>query len=179
MEVPGQWLDAIPQNIVVDTQGRAHLIDEEWSSEQAITLGFLLYRAMQACALSTHRVAPCQDRSVRTPKALVEVAFEALGSPLQASAWQACVEQECELQTRIGGLPQDPQVRLDFLQNHRFAEHDLSTEQAIDIRALQHAVREHQAVITDRDNTVRIITGSRWWRLGAPVRWVMRRLKTP
>jgi 2-polyprenyl-3-methyl-5-hydroxy-6-metoxy-1,4-benzoquinol methylase len=179
MEVPGQWLDAIPQNIVVDTQGRAHLIDEEWSSEQAITLGFLLYRAMQACALSIHRVAPCKDRSVRTPKALVEVAFEALGSPLQASAWQACVEQECELQTRIGGLPQDPQVRLDFLQNHRFAEHDLNTEQAIEIRALQHAVREHQAVITDRDNTVRIITGSRWWRLGAPVRWVMRRLKTP
>lgn len=177
LEVPGQWLDAIPQNIIVDEQGQAHLIDEEWASDQPITLGFLLYRALQACALNTHRIAPCQDRSVRTPHDLVGVAFESLGLELHPTAWRSCVEQECALQTRISGQAQEVQARLQFLQQYTFAEHDLSTTQAIEIRALQHAVREHQAVITDRDNTVRIITGSRWWRLGAPVRQLMRILR--
>ena len=181
LEVPGRWLDAIPQNILVDAQGRAHLIDEEWTSDQPITLGFLLYRALQACALSTHRIAPCQDRSVRTPHDLVKVAFECLGHDLDHTAWQACVEQECSLQSRISGQVQDPQARLDFLHHYTFAEHDRSTTQALEIRelqlTLQNAVREHRAVITDREHTLAVITGSRWWRLGAPIRQLMRMLR--
>jgi 2-polyprenyl-3-methyl-5-hydroxy-6-metoxy-1,4-benzoquinol methylase len=174
-EVPGQWLDALPQNAVLDTQGQPRLIDDEWRSDSPITFGFLLFRAMQACALNVSRVAPCTDRTIHTPAQLIEAAFVALGQSLPAAALRSCVEQEAAIQRLIGDAPVDAAKHLAFLQTHRFAERHLSPHAQL----LEQTVASQKAIITDRENTVRIITGSRWWRLGAPVRWVMRRLKTP
>jgi hypothetical protein len=173
-EVSGEWFDALPQNIVLDELGKPHLIDDEWRTDSPITLGFLLFRAVQACAHNITRVAPCSDRQVRTPADLIEAAFVALGTTLSPTALRSCVEQEVLIQANIGGDVLDPEKRLVFLKNHQIAQHHLSDG----FQKLSEQVLVQQAVITDRDNTVRIITGSRWWRLGAPVRWVMRRLKT-
>jgi len=172
-EVPGQWLDALPQNAVLDAQGQPHLIDEEWRSDSPITLGFLLFRAMQACALNVSRVAPCTDRTIHTPAQLIEAAFVALGQTLPEAALRSCVEQEAAIQRLIGDAPVDAAKHLAFLQTHRFAERHLSPH----AQWLEQNILAQQAVITDRDHTIKIITGSRWWRLGAPVRWLMRRWK--
>jgi len=171
-EIPGQWLDALPQNIVIDASGQAHLIDEEWFSDTPITFGFLLFRAMQACALNISRVAPCSDRTINTPSQLIEAAFVALGQSFPDQALRSCLEQEAALQTLICGATPDVNKHLLFLQTHRFAERNLSTQ----AQWLQQQVEMLQGVIQQRDITIRVLTNSRWWRLGAPVRWLMRRL---
>jgi hypothetical protein len=56
-----------------------------------------------------------------------------------------------------------------FLNSYAFAPHLLSD--------LPHQLINKSSIITEREHTIRIITQSRWWRLGAPVRWIMRRLK--
>jgi hypothetical protein len=174
-EVPGRCLDAIAQNIVLDAQGQPQLIDEEWVSDSPLTLGFLLFRTLQALALNAQRVAPCADRAVHSPADLIQAAFQALGHELSESALRSCVQQEAQLQTQISGVAPNTQEHWAFLNTHRFAPRLLSEH----AQQLQQQVVSQDIIITDRENTIRIITGSRWWRLGAPVRWVMRRLKTP
>jgi 2-polyprenyl-3-methyl-5-hydroxy-6-metoxy-1,4-benzoquinol methylase len=164
-ELRGELLDALPQNAVVDEQGHVHLIDDEWVSESPITWGFLLFRAMQGFALSAQRVAPCTDHAVNTPAQLIQAAFAALGQPISEEALQSCLAQEAALQTQIGG--QSPEAfaaeRWDFLKHHHFSQQLLS-EQAQRL--------EHQVAVQATE--LSIITGSRWWRLGASVRWTMR-----
>jgi hypothetical protein len=173
-EVPGQWLDALPQNAVLDAQGQPQLIDEEWRSDSPITFGFLLFRAMQACALNVSRVAPCTDRTVHTPAQLIEAAFVALGHSLPEAALRSCVEQEAAIQGLIGEAPVDATQHLVFLQSHRFAERHLSPH----AQCLEQNALAQQAVINDREHTIQVITGSRWWRWGRSVRWLMRLMKT-
>jgi len=44
--MPGHLLDVVPQNIVFDGQGVAHVIDHEWLSREPLPLGFLVFRAL-------------------------------------------------------------------------------------------------------------------------------------
>ena len=172
-EVPGQWLDALPQNAVLDAQGQPQLIDEEWRSDNPITFGFLLFRAMQACALNVSRVAPCSDHTVQTPAQLIEAAFVALGQTLPETALRSCVEQEAAIQSQIGKVTVDVDRHWAFLQTHRFAERHLSPHAQL----LEQTVASQKVIIDDREHTLKVITGSRWWRWGAPVRKLMRILR--
>ncbi|WP_122558899.1 glycosyltransferase [Pseudomonas viridiflava] len=43
-KLPGHYIDAVPQNIIVDAQGNPHLIDIEWEMKEGVELGHLLMR---------------------------------------------------------------------------------------------------------------------------------------
>jgi len=42
----GSLLDALPANIVVDSMGQYHIIDQEWSSGNSVTPEYILFRAL-------------------------------------------------------------------------------------------------------------------------------------
>lgn len=44
--VPGRLIDLIPQNIIIDGQGKSHVFDQEWSVDGDIPVGWLLFRSM-------------------------------------------------------------------------------------------------------------------------------------
>jgi hypothetical protein len=122
---------------------------------------------MQGLALSAQRVAPCTDHAVNTPAQLIQAAFAALGQHISEETLQSLWNKESAAQTQIGG--QSPEVftaeRWGFLNRHHFGQHLLSEEFRLN--------QEHLSEL-------RIMVGSRWWRLGAPIRWIMlnwRRLK--
>jgi len=168
LEVPGRWLDAIPQNMIVDASGQVHLIDEEWSSQQAISLGFLLFRTLQACVFGVHRFGHCQDRAVATPVDLVSVALESLGAQASHAQLRQWVDQECALQTLISGVGQGSQARWDYLSQHRLPCHDTVSQLSQDNSRLAAELQAQQALTL-------AIQRSSWWRLGQPLRsWVQR-----
>jgi hypothetical protein len=144
-------------------------ITQFWTSDSPNTFGFLLFRAMQACALNVSRVAPCSDRTIQTPAQLIEAAFVALGQTLPEAALRSSVEQEAAIQASISGVQPNTDKHLAFLLSHQLANNKLS--------ATHEQVVSLQAVIADREHTIKVITGSRWWRWGGPVRWLMRRIQ--
>ncbi|MEE4909651.1 glycosyltransferase [Pseudomonas alliivorans] len=42
--LPGHYIDAVPQNIIIDAEGKPHLIDIEWEMKEGVELGHLLMR---------------------------------------------------------------------------------------------------------------------------------------
>jgi 2-polyprenyl-3-methyl-5-hydroxy-6-metoxy-1,4-benzoquinol methylase len=170
LEVPGRWLDAIPQNMIVDANGQVHLIDEEWSSDRPITLGFLLYRTAQASVFGVHRFGHCQDRPVSTPVDLISVFIESLGAKVSQEQVRQWVDQECALQSQISGVEQGTQARWDYLSQHRLPCHDTVSQLSQDNARLSAQLQSHQAVQT-------AILQSTWWRLGHPLRWLVQRLR--
>lgn len=80
--IPGCLVDALPQNIIVTWDGRAHLIDHEWSYHTDITAGFLVYRSMSALSHCTAGNEQLDSDSRMNLESLVQEAFSALGWPL-------------------------------------------------------------------------------------------------
>ncbi|KPC28513.1 Group 2 family glycosyl transferase [Pseudomonas syringae pv. cilantro] len=44
--LPGHYIDAVAQNIILDSEGRPHLIDIEWEMVEGVELGHLLMRGL-------------------------------------------------------------------------------------------------------------------------------------
>ncbi|MFT4060235.1 MAG: glycosyltransferase [Legionella sp.] len=44
--LPGDCIDLVPQNIILDTQGVAHVIDTEWHWADQISAGYLIFRSL-------------------------------------------------------------------------------------------------------------------------------------
>jgi len=46
LALPGDYLDAIPANIIFTDNGKAIYIDREWCAVQGVTFDYLLFRAI-------------------------------------------------------------------------------------------------------------------------------------
>ncbi|MEX5591136.1 hypothetical protein, partial [Pseudomonas urmiensis] len=42
VRLPGHYIDAVAQNIIIDSEGKPHLIDIEWEMKEGVELGHLL-----------------------------------------------------------------------------------------------------------------------------------------
>jgi len=164
--IDGKWLDLLPQNIILKANGDAQVIDDEWVYKQPISIGFLLYRAITALALSVHRVAPCKDATVRTPLQLIHAVFATLGYKISDTEVHTYTQFECHLQGEISGISQDPGARFDFLKTYEFSQTDLRTLYQQTLH--QTAAQQHQ---------LDMLSQSTWWKLGKPIRWAMRQLR--
>ncbi|EGH99641.1 glycosyltransferase [Pseudomonas syringae] len=51
--LPGHYIDAVAQNIIIDTEGKPHLIDIEWEMKEGVELGHLLMRGLLLLIAST------------------------------------------------------------------------------------------------------------------------------
>ncbi|KPX28110.1 Glycosyl transferase, group 2 protein [Pseudomonas ficuserectae] len=46
VRLPGHYIDAVAQNIIIDSEGNPHLIDIEWEMKEGVELGHLLMRGL-------------------------------------------------------------------------------------------------------------------------------------
>jgi GT2 family glycosyltransferase/SAM-dependent methyltransferase len=104
-DVPGEWVDALPQNIVVAPDTGATLIDREWTMGGAIPFGFLVFRSILALSDSVTRVGESDDPQTRTLLGLVESVFDGLGLGASAETLGRYLELESQIQRQVKGVP--------------------------------------------------------------------------
>jgi GT2 family glycosyltransferase/SAM-dependent methyltransferase len=101
--VPGEWVDALPQNIVIAPGGGPTLIDHEWTMRAAVPFDFLVFRSLLALGDSVTRVGESDDPRTRTLLGLVESVFSGLGLEAGAGAVRRHLELESEIQRQVTG----------------------------------------------------------------------------
>jgi GT2 family glycosyltransferase/SAM-dependent methyltransferase len=106
VEVPGEWVDALPQNIVIVADGTPSLIDREWVLDAPVPFAFLVFRSLLALSDSVTRVGQ-SDRSVRTVLDLVESVFAELGLDATAEALGPHLDLESHLQQIVTPVARD------------------------------------------------------------------------
>lgn len=77
--LPNQYLDAIPSNIIIDSNDTANLIDTEWYARNGVELGYLLFRTLTSLTGMLSRFAIPNDEKLCTARGLIENTFDALG----------------------------------------------------------------------------------------------------
>jgi len=99
--LPGSFIDATPQNIVIGSEGSPHLIDIEWRAHREIELGYLLFRGL---ALLSAFFQPLKEAPAISYKEFFESLFAAAGLPAGVNDVARYSAQEVQFQLEITGV---------------------------------------------------------------------------
>ncbi|MBY0475848.1 MAG: class I SAM-dependent methyltransferase [Nitrosomonas sp.] len=77
--LPGDYLDAIPSNIVITDGGKAVYIDREWCALQGISLDYLLFRAITSLMKGISTFSQPQDPALATRGGFLLAVMNSLG----------------------------------------------------------------------------------------------------
>lgn len=101
--IPGSYIDAVPQNFILQPNGTFVLIDREWNYESNFSLGFLVYRSFFICLNAAPRVGSIAGEPLLTRTELCERVFAALGFVTTREQLDTWAEQEREWQSLVRG----------------------------------------------------------------------------
>lgn len=101
--VPGSYLDALPQNIVIDRTGGPHLIDREWEASHEIDVGYLIFRALLALIGSVTRFGFPESGERLTRMSFVKGVLESAGFAVSEDDFARYSECEAAVQSQIVG----------------------------------------------------------------------------
>jgi len=77
--LPGHFFDAIPQNIVITSEGSWRLIDKEWALNQDIPVGYLVFKAVIQLLNSVTRLGLMENGSNLSVIELLLSIYDAMG----------------------------------------------------------------------------------------------------
>ncbi len=102
-QIPGAYIDAVPQKFMHPADDKLVLRDLEWNWASIVSLGFLIYRAFFTCLDAAPRVGGVAGEPLLTREELCERVFAALGlvtSPANFAQW---AEEERHWQSLVRG----------------------------------------------------------------------------
>jgi len=102
--LPGDYLDAIPSNIVLTDDGKATYIDREWCALQGIPVDYLLFRAITSLLGGISAFAQPQDPIFSTRGSFLQTIMHGIGlSPVEED-FSRFLRMESELSIFSSGI---------------------------------------------------------------------------
>jgi len=104
VKLPGEYFDAVPQNIIIGKDGSASLIDKELRSVCSIELGYLLFRAFLLLFDSITRFGRPLSQAAMTRYQFIDGVLAAAGLKVQEEDYLHYIELEANIQESVTGL---------------------------------------------------------------------------
>jgi len=164
--LPGNYLDVIPQNIILQDVDTPVIIDNEWCLTTDVEFGHCVLRALLLlmAAITITRFGVPADGRTYTRQAFVEAVFADSGFAITASDITRYIALEADIQAQITGRLRDE--FLDWLPDDLLmmqSTQSLASEQLSELNRLQ-AIAEAQRT------EVQMIHTSTSWKITAPLR---------
>jgi SAM-dependent methyltransferase len=102
--LPGDYLDAIPGNIIIDNEGRATYIDREWCAIEGVLLDYLLFRSIMSLLGSISLFAIPADGEPTTRGGFTIEVMEGLGFFVDEETIAKFLESESDLSIFSSGI---------------------------------------------------------------------------
>jgi len=193
-EMSGEFFDRIPQNIIIKPDGNAYIIDNEWTLNEKVQIGFLVFRAILTLFFSLSRIGHPIKESGNTYGDFVLNVWRELGWEGTHERLNNYAKFEINIQMLVSGRKNIKNYVLDFLQspigsffnlNSAVIERDSQinnliktvTEHDSQIVRLNEAMVERDDQITSLNENITKIISSRSWRLTKPLRFFARLLR--
>jgi 2-polyprenyl-3-methyl-5-hydroxy-6-metoxy-1,4-benzoquinol methylase len=162
--VPGQYIDCLPQNIIVDAQGNHTFIDKEWHLASPVETNHLVFRSLLfLCDAITRFGRPVTGENL-TVFQFIEKTFAAAGLKAQPSDFDRFEALEAALQLAVSGIDASGFFKM---QKHRLLPM-MTLTQIVAARDLQIA-QLNQRIIDFQNSTS--------WLITIPVRYLSRLFK--
>ncbi|WNM59880.1 glycoside hydrolase family 99-like domain-containing protein [Candidatus Nitrospira allomarina] len=166
--IPGELFDALPQNIIVCHDGTWQVIDQEWTLNDDLSVGRMIFRSLHLLIHSVTRFGTTDDDSLDTPLELILAVFKAMGFAITDDTIERYAKQEIELQTEVARRPLNYDEFLQWLRttplprqnlNQALVERDgqianlkqAAAEREMQIASLNKAVAEHERIVGEWD----------------------------
>lgn len=101
--LPGFYLDATPNNILILKDGSIVLIDKEWESPVSIEFGYLLFRSIAWMMGMVTRFGRNHYTDTLTYGSLIKLIFEATGFSLNHKDYSRYLDSEALFQKKVTG----------------------------------------------------------------------------
>ena len=156
--LPGQYIDCMPQNIMVDAQGKHTFIDKEWQLTSPVETNHLVFRSLLfLCDAITRFGRPATGESL-TVFQFIEKIFAAAGLKAQPADFDRFQELEANIQLAVSGI--DAKAFLNMKKTRLLPMVTLS--QIIADRDL-HIAHLSQRIVDLQNSTS--------WRITRPIRY--------
>ncbi len=103
--LPGRFIDAVPQNVVLQSDGTPQLIDIEWEASEGVEFGHLLMRGLLLLLASTGPLPAGQQQLTR--REFVSGAYNAVGLSVTSAQLDKYVTEESRFQEQVTGRARD------------------------------------------------------------------------
>lgn len=189
-ELPAHFLDAIPQNILVDRAGTPHLIDAEWMSGEPLRFDRLLFRAIVYSLNGCRLIRLAGQEGEMSLSALMLEVFNALSIYVTPDALDSLAATEAEFQRAVDSQADGrhwevsrlaPVRRPDIYISHAAlkqaldgAAHTISMFQAneLNMRKVIGGLEQH---VRGLEGTLDAMEKSTSWRITGPLRQLLGR----
>jgi GT2 family glycosyltransferase/SAM-dependent methyltransferase len=101
--LPGDFIDFVPQNIVISEDSSAVIIDREWTCNDDLSLSFLVYRFLSAQLNSFSEFGQPGDNFDGSRRAFLFRVFDELGWQINDDIVRAYFQLEAKLQVFVTG----------------------------------------------------------------------------
>lgn len=103
--LPSNYLDAIPRNLIINSDGFSQFIDLEWTLDHGIPLPLILYRGLLITLSTVTSIAPPADANMAQGQPLLEALMRYCGYQLTDSDYKVFVPVLDSLSRTAQGLP--------------------------------------------------------------------------
>lgn len=183
--LPSNYLDAIPQNILIQGD-KWHLIDCEWKSESILTFDWLLFRAIIHSLNSCRVIRLKNEEGEQSLQDFVKRIFEHLGEDASERKLESIAKLESKFQEKV-----NPTTNVSHWESYRdkpIRKPDIFISQDTWQKAHESAVTAtHNTELhlnrvisaltqhnSELERSIREIKESTSWKLTAPLRRVIR-----
>ena len=200
-QLPGNFFDYIPSNIILANNGFLHVIDKEWTANKKLEVGYLTFRSL-LIFFNLRRFGSPENKKIKTFYDLIIYSIKGLGWSIADDKVESWITIETKIQSEVLGSPISIGNFKDSLKrtfqiasfHQALTQRTEETEQqAKTITTLNQSLStkdeeihhlssslsqrteetEQQArTIEAHVNTIDEIRSSTSWILSAPVRWV-------
>lgn len=155
--LPGQYLDCMPQNMIISHAGTTHVIDKEWKLNVPLELGYLVFRSLIFMCDNVHRFGRPADGASHTAFDFLSKTCEVIGLKLSQNDVDEYVKLESKIQTNVSGI--GTQNFFDTKKNKC-----LPTETLID------TLQRRELELGQLKTQISALHASSSWRVTAPIR---------
>ena len=194
----GEFFDLLPQNIIVGHDGSWQVIDKEWTLNDDISAGRLVFRSFLSLIQTVTCFGDTASDFVNTPLGFIHAAFKAIGFTVTDVEIESYAKLELEVQAEVAGRPLKIDEFLNWLRNDSLLRQNLThavvegdgqivsinhsvAEVSVWAQSLQAGIEERDGQIgsvnAERDNAMALANLMRYstsWRLTRPLRFVAR-----
>ena len=162
--MPGQYIDCIPQNVMVDAQGKHTFIDKEWQLTSPVEVNHLVFRSLVfLCDAITRFGRPATGESL-TVFQFIEKAFAAADLKAPPADVDRFVALESALQLAVSG--KNAKVFFKLLKNR-----------LLPMLTLSQIVAERDLQVAQLNQRIADLHNSASWKVMAPLRFISGQLK--
>ena len=181
--VPGDYVDCIPQNVIIDKSGKPKYFDREWEYNGRLSLGFVIFRSLSALVNTYASI----ERNLPKKKIdYIRAAIAKLDKTYDARDIKELIELEASIQKEISINPIiDKTVREEYerqIHGYRNTENLIefyrgkTQQQSKQIEDLQRQLNNEKELSKNANEEINRIKATKSWKLTEPLRRIQKHL---